>query len=564
MAARLPRRTRVPQPVVEVLRLCIVLAGAALGYQAAGIFPGPVGSLGPVALGVITGSGLGYAVGGIMGRGTVHAMSRTEHALRGVPAEQIVAGFFGALLGLLGGAAIAWPVFLIGQAAVAVPLFVFVLLACAMLGYRIGSLRRDSMIAMFGAGAGMAPSGASSPSVLPRLVDSSVAIDGRILEVVRAGFLGGRMVVIQPVLDELQGLADASDDLRRGKGRRGLQMLETLRREPGVEVEVIDDMAPGVPAVDAKLVRTALDTGWALLTLDSNLARSAALGGVHVLNLHALTLAMRPHGGRRRRGERPADQGRQGARPGGGLSRRRHDGGRGARQERSGPGCSRAGDECADDGQRSHGVRAPRGARRPTGRRSVTPAPAGGRGRCGALVPAAGRGERLGRGDPKALRLAGGVPLLVHAVRTLASAPSVDVVVVAAPVGRVADVRALLAEVVGAEVVVVEGGDERQESVRLALAALPTGRGRRPRARRGTSPRSGRADRGRRRRRPRRHRSRRPGDRGGRHRSSRSTPTARSSRRSTGPRCARSRRPKGSGDRCSLRCTPTRDPQPSR
>jgi uncharacterized protein YacL len=294
MAARLPRRTRVPQPVVEVLRLCIVLAGAALGYQAAGIFPGPVGSLGPVALGVITGSGLGYALGGVLGRGTVHAMTRTEHALGGVPAEQIVAGFFGALLGLLGGAAIAWPVFLIGHAAVAVPLFVFVLLACAMLGYRIGSLRRDSMIAMFGAGAGMAPTGNASPSVLPRLVDSSVAIDGRILEVVRAGFLGGRMVVIQPVLDELQGLADAGDDLRRGKGRRGLQMLEALRREPGVEVEVIDDLAPGVFAVDAKLVRTALDTGWALLTLDSNLARSAALGGVRVLNLHALTLAMRP------------------------------------------------------------------------------------------------------------------------------------------------------------------------------------------------------------------------------------------------------------------------------
>jgi 2-C-methyl-D-erythritol 4-phosphate cytidylyltransferase len=103
----------------------------------------------------------------------------------------------------------------------------------------------------------------------------------------------------------------------------------------------------------------------------------------------------------------------------------------------------------------------------------VTPAPVGGRGRCGALVPAAGRGERLGRGDPKALRLAGGVPLLVHAVRTLASAPSVDVVVVAAPVGRVEDVRALLADVQGAQVDVVEGGAERQDSVRLALAALP-------------------------------------------------------------------------------------------
>ncbi|HTY73298.1 MAG TPA: TRAM domain-containing protein [Actinomycetes bacterium] len=294
MADRLPRRRRVPQPVVEVLRLCIVLAGAALGYQAAGIFPGPVGSLGPVALGVIIGSGLGYALGGVLGRSTVHAMSRTEQVLRGVPAEQIVAGFFGALLGLLGGAAVAWPVFLIGHAAVAVPLFVFVLLATAMLGYRIGALRRESMIAMFGPGAGMAPAAATTSSVLPRLVDSSVAIDGRIVEVVRAGFLGGRMIVIKPVLDELQGLADAHDDLRRAKGRRGLEILEALRREPSVELEVVDDLAVAVPDVDAKLVRTALDTGWALLTLDSNLARSAALAGVRVLNLHALTLAMRP------------------------------------------------------------------------------------------------------------------------------------------------------------------------------------------------------------------------------------------------------------------------------
>jgi uncharacterized protein YacL len=294
MSARLPRRTRVPQPVVELLRLCIVVAGAAIGYQAAGIVPRSLGSLDPVAVGVVVGSGLGYAVGGILGRSTVHAVSRTEQALKGVSAEHIVAGVFGTLLGLLTGAAIAWPLFLIGHHVIAVPLFCFVLLSAGMLGFRVGSVRRDSMIAMFGAGAGMVPPAASSASVLPRLVDSSVAIDGRVVEVVRAGFLGGRMVVLQPVLDELQGLADASDDLRRAKGRRGLEMLEALRREAGVDLEVIDDLAPAVPEVDAKLVRVALDTGWALLTLDSNLARSAALAGVRVLNLHALTLAMRP------------------------------------------------------------------------------------------------------------------------------------------------------------------------------------------------------------------------------------------------------------------------------
>jgi len=91
-----------------------------------------------------------------------------------------------------------------------------------------------------------------------------------------------------------------------------------------------------------------------------------------------------------------------------------------------------------------------------------------------AVVPAAGRGERLGPGTPKALRLLGGVPLLVHAVRALSAARSVDLVVVAAPADGVAQVRALLTDhEVGAAVSVVAGGATRQESVRLALAALP-------------------------------------------------------------------------------------------
>lgn len=90
-----------------------------------------------------------------------------------------------------------------------------------------------------------------------------------------------------------------------------------------------------------------------------------------------------------------------------------------------------------------------------------------------AVVPAAGRGERLGPGGPKALRLLGGVPLLVHAVRALAEARLVDVVVVAAPPDQVTEVRGILdAHRVPAEVSVVAGGATRQESVRLALESV--------------------------------------------------------------------------------------------
>ncbi|MFI9642809.1 2-C-methyl-D-erythritol 4-phosphate cytidylyltransferase [Micromonospora sp. NPDC051925] len=97
------------------------------------------------------------------------------------------------------------------------------------------------------------------------------------------------------------------------------------------------------------------------------------------------------------------------------------------------------------------------------------------RGDVAVLVPAAGAGVRLGPGGPKALRLLGGEPLLVHAVRRIAAAPSVHTVVVAAPAAEVDAVRRLLAPV--APVLVVAGGAERQASVANALAAVPPGPG---------------------------------------------------------------------------------------
>jgi uncharacterized protein YacL len=293
-----PRVSRMPNAIVELLRLCVVVFFAGLGYELALVLEGSghgkaLGGINPLWVGLLLGTGLGFVLGGVLGRATEHAVSRTERSLHDISAEHIVAGVFGAIIGVVAASAIAWPVFLIGDRLLAVPLFAFVVVTLALLGYRVGVSRRDGMLGIFGASAGMAPVPVSA-STLPRLVDTSIAIDGRIIDVVRAGFLGGQMLVPAPVLAELQGLADASDELRRGRGRRGLEVLDTLRREPGIELIVIDDEAPGVPEVDAKLVRVALDRACALLTLDTNLAKSAALAGVKVLNLHSLAIALRP------------------------------------------------------------------------------------------------------------------------------------------------------------------------------------------------------------------------------------------------------------------------------
>ncbi len=291
-----PRLARVPSGVVELLRLFVVVFFAGLGSLIGSqwnLDETPFAGVDGALLGVVLGSFIGYAIGGVLGRSTIAAVDRTEERLRSVSAETIVGGVFGGLVGVFLGIAIAWPIFFVGTPALSIPIFGFAVVVLGLLGFRVGAAKRDSMIGMFGAKAGMAPLSASA-SAYPKIIDTSVAIDGRIVDVVRAGFLHGQIFVTAPVIGELQGFADAADDARRVKGRRGLEVLEVLKREPGVDIVVLDDSVPGVPEVDAKLVRLSIDRDAALLTLDTNLAKAAGIAGVRVLNLHALALALRP------------------------------------------------------------------------------------------------------------------------------------------------------------------------------------------------------------------------------------------------------------------------------
>lgn len=281
--------------MVELLRLFVVVFFAGIGYELGGAAGHRV-ALGPfdgLAIGVIVGSGVGFVLGGVLGRSTVSAVNATEAALREVSADTLVAGAVGGVVGVIAGSAVAWPLFLIRQALVAVPLFCFVVAVCGLLGQRIGAGRRDAVVALLGQRGGVVPRPVAATAG-PLLLDTSVAVDGRVVDVVRAGFLPGPLLVCLPVVDELQALADSHDDSRRIRGRRGLDVLQTLKREPSARLEVIEDPAPELAEVDAKLVRGCLDRRAALLTLDTNLARAAAITGVTVANLHALAIAMRP------------------------------------------------------------------------------------------------------------------------------------------------------------------------------------------------------------------------------------------------------------------------------
>ena len=185
-----PRVSRMPNAVVELLRLCVVVFFAGLGYEIALVMEGSghrsaLGGVDPLWVGLLLGSSLGFVLGGVLGRATERTVSRTERSLHEISAEHIVAGVFGSIIGVVAASAVAWPVFLIGDRLLAVPLFAFVLVTLALLGYRVGVSRRDGMLGLFGASAGLPPLPISA-STLPRIVDTSIAIDGRIIDVIRA------------------------------------------------------------------------------------------------------------------------------------------------------------------------------------------------------------------------------------------------------------------------------------------------------------------------------------------------------------------------------------------
>lgn len=128
----------------------------------------------------------------------------------------------------------------------------------------------------------------------PKIIDTSVIIDGRIVDVCEAGFLEGTFIIPQFILQELQHIADSTDSLRRTRGRRGLDMLHKIQKMTNITVKIIDEDFPKINEVDAKLVALARLLGAKIITNDFNLNKVAELQGVTVLNLNELANAVKP------------------------------------------------------------------------------------------------------------------------------------------------------------------------------------------------------------------------------------------------------------------------------
>lgn len=295
-----------------LVRVFIALLGALGGYElmligipllteVLHLTPSAVVHAGLLVFGGLTGGIIFYLIAPPIIRRTLNFVEWSEGRLQKMPATDVITGAVGLVVGLLIANLLTLP---FGRLPVVGP-FIPVL-ANVILGYMGMSLavkkKEDlwSFVANF-------PrltkdkdkekekaARSSEPAAAPKVLDTSVIIDGRIADIVKSGFLEGTLVIPNFVLEELRHIADSSDLLKRNRGRRGLDILNRIQKELGVKVVISDRDYEDVAEVDSKLLRLAKDLKGKVLTNDYNLNKVAELQGVPVLNINELANAVKP------------------------------------------------------------------------------------------------------------------------------------------------------------------------------------------------------------------------------------------------------------------------------
>lgn len=237
--------------------------------------------VGAIALGAI----VGWVLGGLIARWLPSRMRAIDRAADKRSAGELIVGALGLVVGLVAAA-------LAGVAVASLPvvgpyLLLPVVLLVAYVFTRIAARKHADILRLVGIRS------RSASSVAPRLIDTSAIIDGRMIDVMKARFLPGQIVIPAFVVDELHRVADSADPEKRQRGRRGLDLLEEIQAlgEQRVQVRPGDVSGEGV---DAKLVNLARDMHATIVTTDYALNKVARIQGIEVLNINELANALKP------------------------------------------------------------------------------------------------------------------------------------------------------------------------------------------------------------------------------------------------------------------------------
>ena len=241
---------------------------------------------------------LGFLVGLILTPYiTIRPLRAVSRSMSKMPPERLIAVIFGLFLGLLAAALLSLPLALLGPPFQQI-LPIVAAIVFSYLGIVILSARQNDFRNLFSGRRAIIGNGVQSYANdqiddFYILLDTSVIIDGRILDISRTGFIRGTLLIPNFILLELQHIADSPDPLRRGRGRLGLEVLTSLQNDSPVRTEITEQDVSDVRDADSKLVALGRHLNAPIMTNDYNLNRVAELQGVNVLNINDLANAVK-------------------------------------------------------------------------------------------------------------------------------------------------------------------------------------------------------------------------------------------------------------------------------
>jgi len=244
---------------------------------------------------------IGYGVAPFLIKWVIYAMEFFENVLQKMPLSDLVGAAVGLIIGLIIASLLGSTLDRIPFVGNYIPIIASVLLG--YLGLRVGMKKKGEVFGNFPSlpKIGKEKDRPSSIKIEKppapcqyKILDTSVIIDGRIADICKTGIIDGTLVIPGFILEELRHIADSSDSLKRNRGRRGLDILNKIRKELDVMVQILEKDFPDVSEVDSKLVRMAQEMNGVIVTNDYNLNKVAELQGVKVLNINELANALKP------------------------------------------------------------------------------------------------------------------------------------------------------------------------------------------------------------------------------------------------------------------------------
>lgn len=293
--------------IKKILKIFIGIMGALLGYGILAIVKTSKLMILPSTgwLGLIIGLGVSLFFGimffllspAIIKLGKKMAQ-RIENELQNIPAYDIALGSFGLIVGLIIAFFLSKPLenLNIGYLGFIGSIILFGLFG--YLGIKIATRKKDDISNAIQDIGSARRQGKEKTKLQynssPKILDTSVIIDGRIADICSTGFIEGPLVIPEFVLEELQHIADSSDGLKRNRGRRGLDILNKIQKEIDVEIIIHEKKFEDVKEVDSKLLKLTQLMNGKIITNDYNLNKVAEVQGIEVLNINELSNAVKP------------------------------------------------------------------------------------------------------------------------------------------------------------------------------------------------------------------------------------------------------------------------------